>query len=61
MFTEFVTERIDNASKPLSDIFKITNMYTFSNRPQVDLKKGSNKLGSAKANTVLVTKLLMSL
>ena len=53
-FTEFVTERIENASKPLFDIIKITNMYTFSNRPPVDLKMGSNKLGSAKANTALV-------
>ena len=61
MFTEFVTERIENASKPLSDIIKRTNLYTFSNRPPVDLKKGSDKLGSAKANTALVTKLFMSL
>ena len=29
MFTEFVTERIENASKPLSDIIKITNITHF--------------------------------
>ena len=36
---------------------KSNDMYTFSNRPPVDLKKGSSKLGSAKA----ITKLFMSL
>ena len=35
-------------------------MYTFSNRPPArDLNKDSNTLGSANANTALVTKLFM--
>ena len=36
-------------------------MYTFSNRPPEDPRKGADKLGSAKANAALVTKLFLSL
>ena len=61
MFTEFVTDRIDEASKPLSDVIKKSNLYTFSSRPPADQKKGADKLGSAKANAALVTKLFLSL
>ena len=61
MFTEFVTDRIEEASKPLSDVIKTTNLYTFSNTPPADLKKGADKLGSAKANAAPVTKLFLSL
>ena len=38
---------------------KKPNLYTFSNRPPADLKKGADKLGSAKANAALVTKLFL--
>ena len=61
MFSTFVREKIENASKPLSDVIPRATLYTFSNRPPVDLKKGANKLGSAKANTALITKLFLSL
>ena len=61
MFTEFVTDRIEEASKPLSDVIKKPNLFTFSNRPPADLKKGADKLGSAKANAALITKLFLSL
>ena len=61
MFTEFATDRFEEASKPLSDVIKKPNLYTFSNRPPADLKKGADKLGSAKANAALVTKLFLSL
>ena len=37
MFTEFVTDRLEEASKPLSDVIK-KNLYTFSNRPSADQK-----------------------
>ena len=33
-----------------------SNLFTFTNRPPTDLKKGTDKLGSAKANTALFTK-----
>ncbi len=59
MFTEFVTDRLEEASKPLSDV--IINLYTFSNRPPAVQKKGADKLLSAKANAGLVTKLFLSL
>ena len=61
MFTEFATDRFEEPSKPLSDVIKKPNLYTFSNRPPADLKKGADKLGSAKANAALVTKLFLSL
>ena len=61
MFTEFVRDRIETCSKPLSDVIPRANLYTFSNRPPVDLKKGANKLGSTRANAALITKLFLSL
>ena len=61
VFTEFVRDRIETCSKPLSDVIPRANLYTFSNRPPVDLKKGANKLGSARANAALITKLFLSL
>ena len=61
MFRKFVRDRIENASKPLSDVIPRAGLYTFSNRPPVDLKKVSTKLGSAKANAALITKLFLSL
>ena len=61
MFLEFVSGRIEKASKPLSDVVSRTNVYTFNNIPFVDLNKGVDKLGSAKANASLIIKLFMSL
>ena len=61
MFIEFVWDRIETFSKPLSDVIPKANLYTFSNRPPVDLKKGANQLGSARANAALITKLFLSL
>jgi len=61
MHKEFVRDRIQNATKPLSDTIPRANLYTFSNRPPVNIKKGSNKLGTAKANAALITKLFLSL
>ncbi|KAJ8371539.1 hypothetical protein AAFF_G00307400 [Aldrovandia affinis] len=61
MFMEFVRDRIEKATKPLSDVIPRANLFTFTNKPPVDLKKGANKLRSAKVNTALVTKLFLSL
>ena len=61
MFAEFVHDRIEKASKPLSDVIPRANLFTFSNRPPVDLIKGSNKLETAKANSALITKMFLSL
>ncbi|KAL8591565.1 hypothetical protein ACOMHN_055532 [Nucella lapillus] len=61
MFTEFVRDRIENASKPLSDVISRANIFTFANRPPSDLKKGASKLSSAKRDTALVVKMFMSL
>jgi hypothetical protein len=61
MFSEFVWDRLEKASKPLSDAIPIANVYTFSNQPPVDWTKGANKLGSAKVNTAFITELFLSL
>ena len=61
MFTEFVRDRIETCSKPLSDVIPRANLCTFSNRPPVNLKKGANKLGLAWANAALITQLFLSL
>ena len=61
MFSDFVKERIENATKPLSDVIPRAKLYTFSNQPPADLQKGSSKLTSSKANTALITKLFLSL
>ena len=37
MFSGFVQERLEKASKPLSDVIPRASLYTFSNRPPVDL------------------------
>ena len=60
-FSEFVVSRIEKATKPLSDVIQRSNLYTFTNRPPTDLKKGSDKLGSSTANTALITRMFMSL
>ena len=61
MFKEFVSERIEKATKTLSDVIPRARLYTFSNRPPAYLKKSVTKLGSAKTNTVLITKLFLYL
>ncbi|KAJ8403174.1 hypothetical protein AAFF_G00353910 [Aldrovandia affinis] len=48
MFMEFVRDIIEKATKPFSDVIPRANLFTFTNRLPVDLKKGANKLGSAK-------------
>jgi len=60
-FTEFVVSRIEKATKPFSHVIQRSNLFTFTNRPPTHLKKGSDKLGSAKANTALITRMFMSL
>ncbi len=61
MYKDVVRERIENSINPLSDAIPRAHLYTFSNQPPADLKKGSNKLGSSKANVALVTKFFPSL
>ncbi|KAL8616927.1 hypothetical protein ACOMHN_041846 [Nucella lapillus] len=61
MQVEFVRERLETGNKPLSDVIPRTNVYTFANRPPADLKRGRDKLGSARANAALTTKMFMSL
>jgi len=60
-FTEFVVSRIEKATKPLSDVIQRSNLFTvtFTNRPPTDLMKGTDKLGSSKANIALITKMFM--
>ena len=60
MFLECVSDIIEKASKPLSDVIPRTKVYTFNNRPPVDLNK-CMELGSAKADASRITKLFMSL
>jgi len=60
MFAKFVQDRIETCSKPLSDVIPRAKLYTFSNRAPVDMKKGADKLGSAKANAALITRLFLS-
>ena len=61
MFSQFVSNRLEKASMPLSDVIPRANLFTFNNRPPSDLTRGVDKLGSAKANAVLIIKLFMSL
>ena len=61
MFRPFVEERLEKRIKPLSDVIKRPNVFIFTNRPHTDLKTVSDKTGSAKTNSALVTKLFMSL
>ena len=49
--TEFVVSRIEKATNPLSDVIQRSNLFTFTNRPPTDLKKGTDKLGSSKFTT----------
>ncbi len=60
MFKEFVGNRVEITTKPLSEVIPRANLFTFTNRPPVDLKKGADKLESTKANTALITLLIMS-
>ena len=57
-FTECVVTRIEKATKPLSDVIQRSNLFTFTNRPPTDLNKGTDKLGSSKANTASSQKCL---
>ena len=43
MFREFVSERIEKATKPLSDVIPRARLYTFSNRPPTYPKKSVTK------------------
>ena len=61
MFTEFVTDRSEEASKPLSDVIKKKPVHILKQTTSGSIKKGADKLGSAKANAALVTKLFLSL
>ena len=61
MFAKFVQDRIETCSKPLSDVIPRAKLCTVSNRPPVDLKKGGDKLGYAKTNAALITRLFLSL
>ena len=39
MFRQFVEERLEKRIRPLSDVIKRPNVFTFTNRPNTDLKK----------------------
>ena len=58
---EAVTERIELATKPVSDIIPRPCLYTFTNRPPADLSKGHNKISTANANLAMVTTMFMNL
>jgi len=53
--------RIEKAIKLLSDVIEKIQPVHLYHRPPTDLKKGTDKLGSSKANTTLITKMFMSL
>ena len=61
MFSKFVSNIIEKASKPLSDVIPRANLFTFNTRPPAYLKRVADKLGSAKAIVTLIPKLFLSL
>ena len=60
MYSEFVRDRIENATKAISDVIPRAKLYTFSNQPPANLKADSRG-SSSKANLSLVTKLFLAL
>ena len=58
---EAVRERVELATKPISENIPRPGIYTFCNRPPADLEKGPSKISTAKANLSLVTKMFMNL
>ncbi len=60
MYSEFAKDRIENATKAISDVIPRAKLYTFSNQPPANLKADSSK-SSSKANLSLVTKLFLAL
>jgi hypothetical protein len=61
MLANIHLKRHPNFYKPLYDIIPRASLYTLSNQPPVDFKKGADKLRSAKANTAFITNLVLSL
>jgi hypothetical protein len=61
IYEEFLPDRIESAITPLTAVMKKPNVYTFANRPPVKLSKKNSVASTEKANTVLVTKMFMSL
>ena len=59
MFPEFVTDVIEKASKPLSDVIKTQPVHIL--KQTTSGSREGHKLGSGKANAALVTKLFLSL
>ena len=60
LHSEYVKERIEICSKPISDIISKPKVYTFTNPPPIKLKSNS-KLGSLKASFTMVTQMFVSL
>ena len=56
-FNKFVVSRIQNASKPLSDVI----LFTFTSKPSTGLRRSTEKLENSKANTGLIARMFMSL
>ena len=56
----YVTERLENASVPLSATITRNNMLTFANRPDPK-KKGRKDSGIQRHNMTLITQLFLSL
>ena len=61
LYLKYVTERLEQCTKPISDVISKPKLYTFLNPPSANLKKGSAKLASCKASAAIVTQMFISL
>ena len=60
LYETYIKERIEECTKPISDVIKKPKIYTFMNRPPVRLPKES-KIASFKASTAITTSMFISL
>ena len=61
LYSQYVKERIEDCSKPISDVISKPKLYTFLKPPSVTLSKGAAKLAYCKASAAIVTQMFVSL
>ena len=61
MYDNFVQDRLEKCTTPLSDIIPKTHIYTFLQPPQSTYQKLGNKTTSYKSTAVVVTQMFISL
>ena len=61
MYDNFVQDRMEKCTTPLSDIIPKPHMYTSVQPPPVNLPKLGNKTASHKSTTAVVTQMFISL